>query len=626
MSRYVCAGVLLLVAMGLRPTLGGAQDIEAVAKARGITLPAAYYAQIQAEPRLYEFQNGLFNRSGPARTPATGEVRIPVVLGLFSDSPLEPIVSRDDVQRALFDGPAERGTITDAYLEMSLGQLTVAGDVYGWARSDLTMTQVVGTDRSFGPDNRVGEWLVDVLEELDPEVDFTQYDNDGPDGIPNSGDDDGVVDVITFEFLEVSASCGGPAIWPHRSTLQGRSGAAFVTDDTGIGGEAILVQDYITQSATDCTGGMIQDAAVITHEFGHALGLPDWYHWVDSSIGPEGRRWVMGCWALMAAGSWGCGPVGDRVPFGPTHMLGYSKEWLGWIDYTEIGEVWNAEYELSPIQTSGEVLRIPLDDSGAENLIIEFRDQVGFDHQIPAKGVLMYHHDENAALRPDPASTDPYFLSMIEQDANGSLLRTTPEGGNRGEPGDAWGVDGVLGRLHAETSPRLRTNAGAWTSVQVHEVIVDGDVARVVLSTGKTPQLVAPVSTLEVMQVRSFVAEVRIAGGVGPYVGVGDLPEGFTLTAAGDQLHLIGSLRDAGAQDFEIAVRDAEGAESASVVVSVSATEPWVVDVDALYRTFLLSPGDPLTPGESAYLDDLGNANGRYDVGDLRKWLREAGS
>jgi hypothetical protein len=38
-----------------------------------------------------------------------------------------------------------------------------------------------------------------------------------------------------------------------------------------------------------------------------------------------------------------------------------------------------------------------------------------------------------------------------------------------------------------------------------------------------------------------------------------------------------------------------------------------------------VSDDEPLTPGELDYLDSVGNQNGSYDVGDLRKWLREQG-
>jgi M6 family metalloprotease-like protein len=509
---------------------------------------------------------------------------------------------------------------------MSRGVLDVGGEAYGWVRSSLTMFEVVGTDRGFGADARIGEYFVEALDSIDDSVDFSQYDNDGPDGIANSGDDDGFVDVITFEYLEVAASCGGPAIWPHRSSMQGQTGAPYATNDLGVGGDTIYIQDYITQSASACDGVNVQDAGVITHEFGHALGLPDYYHWIDASIGPYGRRWVLGCWALMAAGSWGCGPVTDtRAPFGPTHMIGHSKAQLGWVDYLEIGEVWNEEIVLEPAETTGRILRLPLDNSDTQFLLAEYRAPIGFDVQLPGEGVLLYQQDSQASRRPDPDSNEPYFLTMLEQDANNSLLLMAAEGGSRGEIGDAWGVDGSVGRLNAETSPSLRLRNGNWSNVTVHEVSVENDVARLVISTGLTPRLVDPTSVAEVMQIRTFAEPVRIAGGRGPYTGVGTLPEGFSLQGIGDEMFLVGALREAGPFNYSFAVRDAGGNLSNEVQLSVTAPVEWVVETVALIDAFLTTGSDAVTAGEREYLDEIGNGNGQYDVGDLRKWLRTNG-
>lgn len=624
-SRFSLAGTLIAVAASaaLSPGTICAQDIQAAARMQGIELPETYYQRITLDPSAFEFQRALFRRADPEETAAFGEVRLPVILGLFADSEAEPRITADMVRESLFDGPSQRGTVTDSYLEMSRGALTVSGDVIGWVRTGLTINQVVGSDFALGADARVGEWIIDMLGQVDGDVDFRQYDNDGPDGIPDSGDDDGFVDVITVEFLEVSASCGGPGIWPHRWTVEAQTGTPFRTDDVGISGKPIFVQDYITQSAADCSGNVVQDAGVIAHEFGHALGLPDYYHWVDFDLGPEGRRWVLGCWALMAAGSWGCGPVGStRVPYGPAHMIGHSKGTLGWLEYLDPGEVWNQEFFIDPAQIDGDVIRIPLDGSATEFLFAEFRDQIGFDHGLPAAGVLLYKQDSQAGLRPDPSSGDPYYLTLLEQDGNRGLLRITPEGGNRGEAGDAWGVDGVVGRLNAETKPALRLRDGSWSPVVVHEVSVEGDVARLVISTGRTPRLIERTDTAEVMQVRSFAIPVRIAGGHGPYAGVGLLPEGFSFRNVGDDLFLIGSLREAGERSYSFAVRDRFGNTSPNVTVTVNATGEWEPDPTDLIESFLTTGVDPLSDGERSYLDDVGNQNGRFDVGDLRSWLR----
>jgi hypothetical protein len=47
---------------------------------------------------------------------------------------------------------------------------------------------------------RIVELRQEVLAAVDGSIDFAQFDNDGPDGIPNSGDDDGFVDFVAIVY------------------------------------------------------------------------------------------------------------------------------------------------------------------------------------------------------------------------------------------------------------------------------------------------------------------------------------------------------------------------------------------------------------------------------------------
>ncbi len=157
----------------------------------------------------------------------------------------------------------------------------------------------------------------------------------------------------------------------------------------------------------------------------------------------------------------------------------------------------------------------------------------------------------------------------------------------------------------------------------VHEVRVEGGQARLVVSTGQTPRLIAPSQPLAVMQIRSFVESVRIAGGTGPYTTAGTLPEGISLSATGDELLVTGSVVEVGPYDLTMSVSDAFGRTSEEISVTLTAPTEWTVVVADLLQSLPASDTDPLTPGELDYLDSIGNQNGAYDVGDLRKFLRE---
>lgn len=619
----------LAVALLLAPGASAAQLVAPPAPGRSAALPAGYFQRLAADPTAFTLPNGLFRAGadGPRAAATTGSKGMLVLPALFSDSP-DPHVAAETLQRILFEGPAPRGTLTEAYLEMSRGRLRVEGRVLPWVRTSLTRAEVVGSNSGLGQDARVGAYLLQALALADPGVDFGAYDNDGPDGVPNSGDDDGFVDAMAFEFIEVAGSCGGPGIWPHLWGIQPQNGGApFLSDDLRPNGQPVAVNAYIVQSAVDCGGVNPQDAATVSHEFGHVLGLPDYYH-PTAEGGADGRRWVLGCWELMAAGAWGCGPHGPtREPFGPTHMSARSKNFLGWLDYVTLGEMWDSLVVLDPVQQSGQALRIPLDTLGREFLLVELRTRTGFDAQIPADGILVYHQDFQGHLRPPLPSDIPYFMSLVEQDDNRGLVRNTFEGGNRGEAGDAWGVGGVSQKLHWATTPSLRLHAnGGATPVTFHELAVAGGKARLRISNSRTPRVQRPTEPLEVEQVTPFQRRLRVAGGVMPYQAAGAVPAGVTLTADGDDLVLAGAVTEPGPFELSLRVTDARGTVSVPVVVPLVAGE-WVVSELRLLQPFLRSDAQPLTAGELAYLDFQGNGNGRYDVGDLRARLRsQAGS
>jgi M6 family metalloprotease-like protein len=452
-------------------------------------LPQAYYERVQLQSNAFQLQHGWIHRVAnavQARQAVIGTLPVVVIPALFADSP-EPPFASSEIQRVLFDGPSSNGTLSEFYAEASGQRLNVQGVTLPWVRTGITLDSAVGTSYGLGPEAGTGSYLVEALLLADPSIDFGQYDNDGPDGIPNSGDDDGFVDAVAFEFMEVSASCGGPAIWPHRWVLAGWTDSAFTTDDLRHDGVSpVRVSDYIIQSTVQCNGTDIQPAGTIAHELGHVLGLPDLY---DNSAGllPEERLWVVGCWSLMAAGSWGCGTSNRTAWVRPTHFGAWEKEQLGWLSEIEtIDDATSGDYTLEPVIRSQRVLKIPLELGDApdsnEYFLVEYRKQEGFDLNLPASGLLIYHVDPTVPHNRSGSSTPPWHKVRLEEaDGNGSLLRAFPDGGNRGEPGDAWGALGT-GRFTHATEPTTKLNSGSYSGVKFHEIALEGDIAHLTIS------------------------------------------------------------------------------------------------------------------------------------------------
>ncbi len=193
-------------------------------------------------------------------------------------------------------------------------------------------------DSGCGP---TGKLVRDAAALADPEIDYSDFDTDK----------DGVVDF----FMVVYAGCGGNGgsqipmctsdpqdlvpydnIWPHSSSLEGAYSdpvtglSGFATDDQlkDLEGNPLWYTDatYTAKTTTDTGDALkvfvrvgpynvnpetaIDKASVISHEYGHSLGLPDFYS--------GGGRETYGDWNLMAT---------DKSQ----NMDAFSRQELGWV-------------------------------------------------------------------------------------------------------------------------------------------------------------------------------------------------------------------------------------------------------------------------------------------------------
>ena len=279
----------------------------------------------------------------------SGVVQVPVLTGLYNDTAVQPLATTV-LQQEFFDGPWPTGTISDYYNEVSLGLLEIEGTVYDW--TVLDSTEVYYTAALGGVSltySRTGEFIQELIDAHDTAVDWGIYDNDGPDGVPNSGDDDGFVDILVLVHPTIGAECYSQYVhmWSHSGTYSiwnVSGGQPYTTNDAAAGGGMIRIDDYIMGPALSCEGGTIE-IGVFCHEFGHAFGLYDLYDWTGYSSG-------IGYWGLMGAGNW-------NTPSSPAHLSAWSKEQLGWIDPVEVD--WQSQsLTLDPVETSGDVVKLIL--------------------------------------------------------------------------------------------------------------------------------------------------------------------------------------------------------------------------------------------------------------------------
>ncbi len=519
------------ILLGLLASIGflsglSAQDIELLGKIHGTRPPQGYYDLLEQDPGAFQFRRALFRRGlglrdlpeigtpgqtipaaydrvfaellaeSPDRASVTGTFNFPLILGLFSDSdPVLPNFQRPAVQAEFFDGPqanpAGVGTIPEFYDEISGGRVTLTGTTFDWFRTALTQLQVTASVSGLGVGSRVGEYIVRILESLDDgSVDWGHFDNDGPDGIPNSGDDDGFVDVLAVMHPTAGAECSGvgpQAIWSHRwnlywnaryygsawtpevnQSIQANFGYVTKTPSANPEVDFVHVLDYTIQPVRACNQTSINSIGVFAHELGHGFGLPDLYV-TTSNQHHEG----IGNWGLMGTGSWGCD---GRSAHSPCHMSAWSKEVLGWADIqtldpgTDLGTL-----SLPPVETTGTIFRMNSGDGSSEYLLLENRQRIGFDRNLYEPGLLIWHIDPlTVEDNPGGINNDPNRMGVWLRQADGRNDLGTPDG-KRGDAGDPFpGTSGNTG-FHAGANPSSWTHEGNSMGITLLDIQASGE-------------------------------------------------------------------------------------------------------------------------------------------------------
>ena len=488
MVAQVMAG--FAVTAGLATGGLSAQDVELLAERYGSTPPAAYFEELARNPGAYRPARGWRSRLGlgaaarafgvvPLRGGAVlgrraggviGTFEIPLLLGLYSDSPGIPTadvgaapgvsLTRTVVQQEFFDGPNSRfATITEFYSDLSGDSLTLLGATRDWFQASLSSADVAGSSNGLSSDDDVGEFILELLTNADGSVDWGDYDNDGPDRIPNSDDDDGFVDLLAVMHPTSGAECEGSGteiVWSHYWQLSASAGQVFTTStisnsSSAIGG-FVMVDDYTIQPVLACDSSEINKIGVFAHELGHSFGLPDLYA-VGANHGGVGR------WGLMGTGAWGCGGQGADVP---CHMTAWSKEALGWANVTTLAaDADLGVLVLDPVETTGDVIRIDAGDGSGDYYLLENRQPLGFDEGLPAPGLFVWQIDietVDGAWAANQVNTSALRMGVWLRQADG--LNSLAQSGQHGDAGDPFPGSAGATSFHAGTVPSSFTYNG----------------------------------------------------------------------------------------------------------------------------------------------------------------------
>ena len=406
------------------------------------------------------------------------------------------------------------GSFSHFYHTMSLGHLTVDGAIASrWYQSEQVSDAYLAADQtSFGG---YGQFSAEILRQVDEDIDFSRFDNDGPDGIPDSGDDDRHVDALFLVLPTAPARfIRGPATGVASLGLD----QAYRTNDVGVEGFPVHIRPWTGcvlqgESYTETVGAMC-------HEYGHVLGLPDLYDTdflLQPDADPAHDSAGIGRWGLM-----GWGALGWNDDDGPNPLCAWSRLRLGWAEAH------------TPTQPR-EQIRVPALGAGhtlgrirfpnGEYYLLEYRQhETGYyDRHIPADGLLIWH------VRPDAHETQldlvcadgrwadaGYPLGLDADPVHGGdnldfwahdPVYTEQHAGNHGDATDVF--DGVhYGALTPESNPSSCSDAGNC-SARVEDIRLEEGSALATVS-------VPPMVEFEKIWVDGAVGyEVLPCGGLG---------------------------------------------------------------------------------------------------------------
>ena len=346
------------------------------------------------------------------------------------------------------------GSARDYYEFNSLGQYKPIFDVSRVVTLPKKSSYYVGGNKYLN----FKEAIKYAIDELDGEIDFSNYDNDN----------DGIIDTIYFFYAGYGQADTGltTTIWPHQSTVLYNG---WVKDGKKVGPYACS-NELNGQGHYYSGDNYLDGPGTFIHEFGHVLGMPDLYDvtYSRSTVTP-------GEYSVMDNGSY------LNEGYCPPNLSGYEKWLYKWIEYTPVEA---NHYTLKTPNDGGEVLRIPvIRKSGTEYVneyfVLESRNRSNWDTYLADDGLLIWHVNySGSAWSSNNVNVEPGRPRMYLVSADGTA---NPFLGTTGSPKKAMfpgtGVNNTFITPETEISLNLFTkNVDSATGTSyITGISYDGD-------------------------------------------------------------------------------------------------------------------------------------------------------
>ncbi|MFZ4583047.1 MAG: M6 family metalloprotease domain-containing protein, partial [Paludibacter sp.] len=368
--------------------------------------------------KLQKISKVIANTNVSNQFPVTGSPHSLVILVNFSDksyvTPSAKTAFTNLLNQTGYSINGGTGSARDYFIESSYGQFSPQFDVVGPYTLPNNMS-FYGKNNASGDDENPQQMVIDACAAADAAgIDFKQYDIDN----------NGIVDNIFVYYAGNNEAEGADAntVWPHRWSLNDYN--------TKFDGKTIF--DYAcTSELNGSSGSKMCGIGTFTHEFGHVLGLVDYYHTSDNN------KLALENWSIMDGGAYN--NVG-RTP--PTYSA-FDRFYLGWLTPIVLSNAQNIT--LNPLISSNKACLIAQNSthnlignnpSPTEFFMVENRYRTGFDSYLPGEGLLIWHIDFNQS---DWDNNSPNNYSGTYQTASSHMgVYLQPVIGNSTTPGSAF--------------------------------------------------------------------------------------------------------------------------------------------------------------------------------------------
>ena len=354
-------------------------------------------------PRAKARRRGPAKAAGDPEVPQIGSPHVAIILVEYSDVKFVNSKSSFVTQ---YTSTTEKSAYKYFY-DQSNGQYSPQFDVYGPYTLNSTRATYGGND-SNGDDVGVANMVGEAIDKAGNDINWSTYDNDG----------DGEADVCIVVYAgggEAQTSIANQ-IWPCQWNLT--SGAYYGDGDGARTRNGVTIDKFAVFNELNGTSSTKLDGVgTFCHEYGHCMGLPDFYE-TTYQYGYYG----MGNWDIMCSGSYnddGYTPIGYNA---------YEKEFMGWL--TPGTPVENHKYTLPKWNTGNDVsykVTSPLNSN--ECYYLENRSKQGWDAYISDEGMLVTHltYDQSRWEANTPNNQRVQLFTVIPADNSLSKYNETAD-------------------------------------------------------------------------------------------------------------------------------------------------------------------------------------------------------